>query len=265
VSKRRAIARLLAGGLAVAVALAPAVRAAAAPAPLPSPFADDQPARLAPTLPVPVVEQWLENALSLRLARLADLQAMVGASRVLTPTERAELTGILDGASAGIEALAAKVPADATLASLRADDASMVVDYRVFAVVSPQVTGVLGAAALQARVTAIAAVEPGIAAAIAAAREPRRLALEAQATDRELAARVATARSELVGQPAALLGLDPASYPGSRAVLAAAAAASARARADLAAAHSDLQRLTRLLATGPQLRGPRRHRHHPLA
>src|SRR5688572_26817206 len=74
-----------------------------------------------------------------RLATLKAERTAVAAASRLTSGHRSTLEGILTRSADGLNALRAKVQTDTTLEAVRVDTRSMVEDYRVYLLVTPQV------------------------------------------------------------------------------------------------------------------------------
>src|SRR5437870_177320 len=81
----------------------------------------------------------VEAKIDLRLAQLDRLHSLVDASRDLTDGDRSALDTILENEKAGLTDLRADVDAATDLQTIANDAQSMIDDYRVFVVVTPQV------------------------------------------------------------------------------------------------------------------------------
>ncbi|MDA8360299.1 MAG: hypothetical protein M0Z95_29280 [Actinomycetota bacterium] len=81
----------------------------------------------------------LETALHARLARLSELSSVISASAHLTPGDRSTLTADVASEEAGIGAILRQVPGDSTCGELRNAARQMIVNYRVYVVMAPQV------------------------------------------------------------------------------------------------------------------------------
>ena len=82
-----------------------------------------------------------------RLATLHALSLAVQDSRYLTSAERGTLSTQIGSDLTGLSALATKMSDETTVAAVRADEAAMVDDYRVYMLMAPQTRLVDGAAA----------------------------------------------------------------------------------------------------------------------
>ena len=141
------------------------------PGPLGNPRAD----LLAPIFPASTsphkARAWLGYALALRVEKLAKLDVRINSSTTLTPTHATALASFLATETNGIEALEVRVSEENDLTALQADAASMVLDYHVYALVTPEVNDVISADTDLAAGTKLANEEPGLAFAIAMGRQ----------------------------------------------------------------------------------------------
>ena len=182
-------------------------------------------------------------ALTPRVKRLHDLSAAVGASTGLTSADRSSLTTDIGNDLAGITALQQKIPSDTSCAEVAADAHAMVVDYRVFVVMSPQVHLTIAADTETSVAAALAALEPEITARITAAKQSGVTVRAAETTYSDFQTQVATATQSSTGVAGKVLALTPASYPGSRTTLENARASLSTGRVALVRAHGDLRTL----------------------
>ncbi len=102
----------------------------------------------------------LEDQLANRATELAHLGADLGAATALTTSAKATLQARLLTEQASINALIAKVPTDTTWAQLRSDQAAMLKDNRVYAVMAPQVFEMIEASTVATQVTSMQGNEP---------------------------------------------------------------------------------------------------------
>jgi hypothetical protein len=77
--------------------------------------------------------------IDLRLAALNKDAVTIDNSQALTDAHQSQLSTVVDDAISGLSELRTAVAAETTLAALREDATSMVNDYRVYALVGPQV------------------------------------------------------------------------------------------------------------------------------
>jgi len=245
VSVRRVMVAVVAGVGAASLALGGAA-AAAVPRTLGN--GDVVAPFIAAGTPLPAAITSLESALMTRMTALVTLQSDVAGSKSLTTADRTALDTVLATATTGITTLLSKVPADAKLAAVRADAAAMVLDYHVLSLVTPQVTVVIAADHDLARLSALDAQAPAIAAAIAAASQAHESVLRERTLQASFLSHLHTLSVLVSGLPASMLALGPSSIPGSLATLAAASRATVRAGTAADAASAAEQRIVTLLA-----------------
>lgn len=187
-----------------------------------------------------VAKHTVETKIDARLAQLAQLQHQVDASKNLTDGDRSALGTILADEVTGLTALRSKVDRETTTAAVAADARSMIEDYRVYVVVTPQVHLTIatdvGEHAVEVANDVIA---PKLDAAIAQARANGKDVTKAQADDDAFKAAVTAAAADLDGQSATLLAQVPHGYPANHQTFLDARAKIADARAKLAEARAD--------------------------
>ncbi len=116
-------------------AVAPAFAAEGTSAPTPS----HSPASLS------TIQQRGETLIHARLGSLATAITRVTDAKDATAADRTKILGTLNADVSGLAALAAKIQADTTVATARADVASIFTTYRVYAVALPQSYIAIGA------------------------------------------------------------------------------------------------------------------------
>lgn len=189
------------------------------------------------------VSQGLAN----RVTQLSALGATVGGAGDLTAGDRSTLGSDLASELAGIQALQAKLPTDTTCASVVTDGRAMVVNFRVYVVMTPQVHLTISADTESAVAANLAGLEPTLQAAVTAGgRSGADPAAAQQALD-DLETKVAAGQRASSGISAQVLGFTPASYPGSWSAFRADRATLEVGRQDLAGADADLHRLVAAL------------------
>lgn len=184
-----------------------------------------------------------ETALAGRATRLADLLRAVAGASALTATDRSALTTDLDNELSEVQGLQEKVLGETTCAEVAADARAMVVVYRVYVVVTPQVHLTIAADTESAIVNRLEGLEPAITARITAARQKGETVSSAQATFSDFESQVASAAQSSAGVKAEVLAVTPASYPGCRQTFENARSALASGRTALKQAHADLHTL----------------------
>ena len=187
-----------------------------------------------------VAKHTVETKIDARLAQLAQLQHQVDGSKNLTDGDRSALDTILANEVSGLTALRSKVESETTTAAVAADAKSMIDDYRVYVVVTPQVHLTIAADVGEHAVeVANDKIAPKLDAAIAQAQANGKDVTKAQADDDAFKAAVAAAAADLDGQSATLLAQEPHGYPANHQTFLDARAKIADARAKLAEARTD--------------------------
>lgn len=184
----------------------------------------------------------LSEALHDRVTTLSALTASIAADPHLSSQDRSALDQLLAAETSGINQLSATVqaatPQTTTVAQLRADAKTMVDDYRVYLVMSPQVHLTEAADTETAVETTFENNESKIQARIANAGNPP----DAVAAYNDLVTQVANAtKATGAANIPAVLAVTPQGYPGDGAPLSAARSSLGTAHTDLVAARGDLR------------------------
>lgn len=239
------------GGVLLALALtagAAGVSGAVAGAPgvLPNPNADNS----APVIPAGVgvarVHVWLARALSARLNALTAETLAVAAAHDLTVQDRAALDTIIRADQAGLAGLSTALASETTIAQLQASADAMVLDYRVFSLLTPQVRGVVLTDRALAKVATLTALEPSIQTAITTEQRTGRGAAAQQIYER-LVGQLSAVETSLEGSSAALLALTPQDDSSAPQAFATAEAAIGAASSQLVTARTEVRRIVELL------------------
>lgn len=114
------------------------------------------------------MQQSLETQLARRQVELVHLSADVTAATSLTAANAAVLRGRLAAETAAINALAAKVPNDRSIAQLKVERRAMIRQNRVYAVMTPQVFQVIEAASASAQLAGLQSQQSALATAVSA-------------------------------------------------------------------------------------------------
>jgi hypothetical protein len=205
------------------------------------------PTRLASTQTI--VEQYLSNRatqlqiLSTRISNNASIPAPDASS--LQSIVSNEQTGLQDG---GISGLETTVKSATTCLQLISDARTMVVDFRVFAVVSPQVDLTAVASVEQATITKATGLESRIQAAITAAHQRGVNVDEAQTAYTSLTSEITDAQNE-VSQVSisSLIAQQPSSFPGDASTLTGYHEDVTLAYVELRSAYEDAMTIVRVL------------------
>ena len=167
---------------------------------------------------------------------------MAGAAS-LTTSDRATLQTDLADETIGLADLGQAVATATTCPALAGDARSMVVTYRVGAVLAPQVDLVVLADRLSSLVTTLTGYEPALRSAVAGAAGRGSSEASAQAILEDYGSRVQAATADLSGLTATLLAETPAGYPANQAAFTQALATEKAARRQIRAATADGHRL----------------------
>ncbi len=180
-----------------------------------------------------------------RLDYLSKASPLVQDSKVLTSGDQSALATILSNDTSGLTSLKGTLDAETTLAAVQRDLASIVSEYRVFALAARQVTLVSEADAVSATVARYATVDARLEARIQAAAAKGRNTSSASAALTAMNRAVARAASDVSGLSTRLLALTPAEYDAgsARPLLVRAQTAVLRARAQLLDARADALRV----------------------
>jgi hypothetical protein len=144
-----------------------------------------------------------------RLKTLAVLKSAVGAATHLTSAHRSTLDGLLASDTSGLTALRGKVAGETTVAAVRADERSMVVDYRVYLLVVPKVRLTIASDVETSALGTLTNVHNVLSAEIAAARAKGTDVGTEQAELTDLSNQQAAAGTAIAGRADALLALSP--------------------------------------------------------
>ncbi len=155
----------------------------------------------------------LNTALTNRVNQLSSLSSEVTTSVFVTASDRATLGTDVANELAGIRALQTKVAGDTTCAQVVADGQAMVIDFRVYVVMTPQVH-LANTGDIEASVAAqLKALEPGIATSITLAQSNGKNVLAATAASADFDRQVTAALNASAGISGSVLSFTPASYP----------------------------------------------------
>lgn len=184
-----------------------------------------------------------------RLANLAAAQDKLAQASKVAASDKTALTKQISDTAAGLTNLKTKLAAETTVAAARADVASMVTDYRVYALMLPKArlvamfdrvevaNGKLGEVATKLETAAQAAKTSG----------KDTSAIDAKLSDAK--AKQASAQQKISGRVTSLLALAPSDVNRDRKILADYRTAAAGAVTDLKAARDDLRAAADLLKT----------------
>jgi hypothetical protein len=190
-------------------------------------------------------QQLVEANLKARVAQLNTLSAEVdnSANHLTTGDRQTLVNDITTVELPGIQTLLTQVQSVTTCPALRAIARSMVYNYRVYVVMTPQTHLTI----VMDDETSIEGVfvnlEPQIATAIQNAQTAGKNVTAAQAAFTDLKNQVSTAQGETNGQSATILAQTPTGFPGNWGVFQAARTNATNAHTDLRSAYSDAQQI----------------------
>ncbi len=204
--------------------------ASASPSPTPASFS--------------TLQQALEGRITARENLLSTLHLRVNGSPTLTGNDKSALTAIISHAQGGMTTLMSQAQQATTAAELKPIANAMIVDYRVYVVVAPQVDLTIIADRESSVSGRLANLEPAIQNLITLEQQRGKNVSSAEATFADYKTNVSNAQ-EQIGQvsTATLLGETPQNYPGSTAVFQGARTSMESARTDFGNAWSDLKTL----------------------
>ena len=184
-----------------------------------------------------------------RLHTLAALKTAVDAATNLTSGHRATLSGLVQSDTAGLTTLRAKVTAEQTVDAVRADERTMVVDYRIYLLVVPKVRLTIASDVEGTAVAKLGAVSGTLAKAIAAAQAKGRNVGAEQAELADLNGQAAAAQAAIAGKADGLLAVAPSADAGAMTATVSPVRAAVRAaRQDLRKAVADARQIRAQLA-----------------
>jgi len=144
-----------------------------------------------------------------RLAALRAYNTVLGAVQRLDAGHKATLSGLVQADQSGLTALRGKVAGETTLAAVKADDQSMVNDYRIYLLVGPKVRLTVAADLETAASHELRQAADKLASAIAAAKQAGKDIGNADADLADLRSQVDAADAALGGKGDALLAIQP--------------------------------------------------------
>ncbi len=215
---------------------------------LTSPFEDVTPPTFEDGASVQAAQQWLDVALAKREHRLGVLAKSISGSKVLPGAASSTLAGLVASDAAGIDGLVGSVASASSASALDQDAASMIVRYRVFAVVAPVVRTAIAAYSQLSSAAAIQSLEPAIGAAIATESLGASSTVQAKTLYRDLLAELGSVTTTDTAVAGDVLALGPTSFPGSSGVLSSASSSLAGSAARIASAQQDVRDIVKLLA-----------------
>ncbi|MCL4449326.1 MAG: hypothetical protein M1483_07940 [Actinobacteria bacterium] len=170
------------------------------------------------TTPCMELQQRVEQQINIRLLQLSKLTARVNASATLTTTDKSALDNLLSNETSGMETLLGEVQATTDRYQLQVYARSMIENYRVFMVMSPQVELTMAKDRESYVELQIAAVIPEIQAAITTAQQQGLNVGSAEATLQNLNSALSQADSDTASATNNVLEATPQGYPGNKTI-----------------------------------------------
>ena len=221
--------------------------ASSTPAPTPNPKSSTS-AKTPKTLAQ--VQAAVATGASKRTTALDKAVADVSKNTYLTSSDKAKLLSILNGDLSSVKSDAAKVAADTTVASAKADAKSMISGLRVFSVAIPQARIVAGADRLTGTTLPKAEKVATRVTAALSGKDSAKSTPAIQADLADLTKQIASIKSDTASIASQALAVTPASYNSSHGAVTALKATWRSVRADVKKAHSDAKAIrTALRAT----------------
>ncbi len=179
-----------------------------------------------------------------RLHTLDALKTAVNNAANLSSGHKSTLAGLVSADVTGLTALRTKVATAATPAELRADERSMVVDYRIYLLVVPKVHFTIAADAELAAITRLRKVHDTLAAAVAKDKAAGEDVSKEEAALADMSSQLDAARDAFGARIDALLAQAPGPDAAALAAVVGPARSAVRAaRADLGKAVADAKRV----------------------
>ena len=206
------------------------------------------PAQAAATDDLPALKAALTARIDLRLAALAKDSAAITAAKHLTDGDKSSLTSLISADTAAMNSLKTKIAGETTAAALKTDATSMVDDYRIFILVGPKVRLTIAGDAEQAAIAKLLTVHDKLADLVAKAKVSGKDTAAAEQDLAAMAAAIDKAKTDISGQVAAVLAIQPGpDGSGIKAKVAGVRQAIGNTRADLKTAVADAKKVTAFL------------------
>jgi hypothetical protein len=147
--------------------------------------------------------------IAIRIKTLDALAIAVHGATNLTSGHRATLTQLLESDKVRLTALKATIDAASDIATVKADGRTIVVDYRIYILVTPQVRFTIGSDIQAAAVARLKDVHDKLAAVVSKLAADGKDVTQEQAQLDDMAAKLAAASSATAGRADALLAVTP--------------------------------------------------------
>jgi hypothetical protein len=144
-----------------------------------------------------------------RLETLRALNVAIGGATHLSSAHKSSLQGIVDNDQSGLGALKTKVAGETTTTALKADATSMVDDYRIYVLATPQVHLVIAADLETTAGTELSQAADKLATAIDTAKKAGKDTIKAEADLADMRAQISASGTALSGKADAILAVKP--------------------------------------------------------
>lgn len=154
-----------------------------------------------------------------RLSNLAGASERITAAKRLSDTDKAALTKQIQDEVTGLTALKAKLAAETAIAGARADVASVVTDYRVYALMLPKARLVAATDAADVAITNLKDLSAKLTTRLSAAKSNGKDTVALETKVAEINAALSEAAAKTDGLATKLLAIQPSDYNTSHTVL----------------------------------------------
>lgn len=186
-------------------------------------------------------------AVQRRLGTLAADATFVKQAAGLTSTDRTTLASQISADQQELSALDLTIQRDTSLQQAHADCQRIVTDYRVYVLEDPKIHETIAADGITKVNSTLDMLIPELQTLIDNSSVSATIKAEAQADLNDLTGKVSASSTSISGVTSSVIYLSPAGWPGNQVVLKSAAQNIKTARADLAGARADVNRILQLL------------------
>jgi hypothetical protein len=181
------------------------------------------------------------SAISVRLSALHIAEASINTNKWLSAADKSTLLATMQSDENGLNALAPKIQADATVTQARADYRTIFTSYRVFALALPQARLAAASDGITGTVLPRLTDAKNRLAGLLAGKDAGKNTPAVQAAMADLASQIQAITTATTGLSAGVLGYTPAQYDANHAVLAGPRETLRTARTDIKAARGDIR------------------------
>lgn len=185
-----------------------------------------------------------------RTTSLNTLTAKISSSPKMSAADKASLSAVVSSDITNLTTLKAKIQADADAATLKVDVQAVVKDYRVYALLMPQVALLNASDRLMVVADKLSSVSASLATKIDLAAKNGQDVTSLQTTLTDLNTKVSEAKRLAQSVHDSVMPLVPEGYPGNRPTLLAAKTSLQTAKQDLVKASQDAKEIEQLLRSG---------------